>query len=402
MLMDSEVFAIMSLLNSYVYYNKEMDVSLAYEVLKILDRTTATYGYYIQGYQCKNSDERTQIINAIKQNTLLHVLRKYSPSKGSLKNYVNAIQKNILRINTKTVDIQKFLDALDARLELSDDAVDLQDIPKSNNGTSNFKKSFDDELVDELCEEEELFLDVEKLALEEPLSFIYLCDAIISKDTSVKNKYDKEFMQRTLNLMRTHKKFNDFVSDFYIHYGDIIINFMALEEKFDGIWKSYSKEVLENSHSKRLTLVGKNRRTASNIDPDLEPFNILGNSIVDGKEQRQILRVNYSYILEMVDEMYRTQNSPLRLCFKNNYILRTLAGEYSIINADIRSWVEYQKLELITNIISNLDAKLLGIGLDNLYLLSKPHYKVEPLNFIRYGIPLKITPEVITKEVRFV
>lgn len=401
MLYDSEVFVIMSLLNSYVYYNKEMDVSLAYEVLKILDKTTSTYGYYIQGYTCKNAEERRQIIDAIKQNTLLHVLRKYSPAKGSLKNYVNSIQKNILRVNVKTVDIEKFLDALDARLEGTEETVDLQDIPKSSSGLSN-KKTFDEELIDELCNEEELFLAVEKLALEEPLSFIYLCDAILSKDTSVKNKYDKLFMKRVLEMMRTYDGFNDFVSDFYLQHGDTIITFMTLEEKFDGIWKPYSKEVLENSKSKRLTLVGKNRRTASNIDPDLEPFNILGNNITGGKEERQILRVNYSSILEMVDEMFRTQNSPLRLCFKDNYVLRTLAGEYSIINVSIRDWVDVQKLELITNIVSNLDAKLLGVGLDNLYLLSKPHYKPSPLNFVRYSIPIKIVPEVITKEVRFV
>jgi hypothetical protein len=369
------------MLKSYSFMHKEIDIAFYYKVWDEIKKLK----WYFYKFAGVNAEEAMQ-------RTLMHTIVHFSPSKGNLSAYVKKLAREITKNNNREVLVD-FLENT-----LSDNNWD-EDYSSGSNIDVGSIQDFSSEVINDLVNtDDNRRVDIDKLALEFMDKFVILCDALIKHDTSTKY-YPDIFIQNCLKLNAKCKNFNKLCLDVYMEYGDDMRWFLELAENDTQIWREPDFTLLNSSYSKRLQLI--NLSTHEVVEnADVEPFRLMGN-LGTGASRKKIIKVNYSdlweYFCDLIDD---TETNELKFIIGNNYIIRTFGGSFSVLNADLFNLYNNVRVEILTNVIQDINGRILNIGSENLYLVCNGNMNKTEMSRTIHNHPFKLVYEDITDTIR--
>lgn len=318
------------------------------------------------------------------QRVLIHTLTHYNPDKGSLKYYILALAKNILRRNNKIC----FVDFLEQTVQEDMEEVNISGSNKNKGVMSENVSDFADDLVNDIYLSEDRYSDVAELALLQMDMFLMLCDALINRDSSTRY-YSDSFIKSCLKISKKCNNFNELCLRIYYEYNIEMKDFLSKDMDKYGTWKEADFVYIGKRTSKRVILVDNYGNTIT--DADKEYFSIKGN--ISGKK---IVKVGYNSIYEKILSLVDSDNTNcMKFFIGNQYIVRTLGGSHSIINPPLYNIYDLVLAEIVTNLLRDIDGILLCVGSENLYCLCNENKNIAiPDRRVR-GIDLHFNYEVV-------
>lgn len=291
------------------------------------------------------------------QRALLHTLTHYNPEKGSLKYYILALAKDIMRTNSKVFCVD-FLE------QITEENLESTQFEKSGTSRNIVKRvdDFSDELVEKIYMSQDRYDEVAELALLNMDMFTVLCESLKVKDSSTKY-YSEAFVSSCLRLSRICENFNGICISIYEDYGSDMKKFMSLGIDKVGKWREADFTYIGMHKSKRVTLINDTGKKVD--DADREKFRVKG--IL---KEKQIVKVRYielyERLLDLIDSRHTNQ---IKFIIGSKYVIRTLGGSLSIANPELYNIYDLVLMEILTNLLKDLNASLLNIGTECMYFL---------------------------------
>lgn len=315
----------------------------------------------------------------VMQLTLMHALTHYEES-GNLQAYIKSLARTMGKSDGKQIPTN-FLEETLASVEDNDYE------PKVDTGSIS---SFEPQIIEEVVKSNALE-SVQILALEYLDKFVVLCTALMNHDTTTKY-YPETFIKESLNLSRKYENFNSICLSLYQEYQDEIDWFLQLDEDND-CWKEADFSYIRNNLSRRIVLLSEDTEKPTN-DADSEPCFVKG----DLKNKR-IYKIPYEDIWEkQCDLLDSYEINEMKFILGNNYIVRTLGGSYSPLNADLFNYYDLVRSEIVTNILYETGGRLLNVGSKCIYILASDSVSIE--DKLVKGIQIKFNIIDVTDEMK--
>lgn len=325
-------------------YSFNEDIEYGDLYYRIWNTIQENKGYFLK-YCGRDADEAMQM-------SLLHSLTHFDPALGNLKYYILSLARDITRVGNKLV----FVDFLDRTLE-SEDELETR---KSNVDTGSIV-DFSDEVIHNMYLEIDKSDEIADLALSYMEMFLLLCESLITRDSST-TYYSKSFISECLDLSRKVVGFNDKCIELYETYGDAMKDFLSWGIK-DSDWREADYGLLSTRKSRKVVLVDDFGIPI--LDADKQVYKVSGR--LDGK---RIVRVRYSNIhYRMCSEIIKGDITKLKFSIGDRFIVRTYGGSVTLVNPNMVNVCELIKMEIITNILQDTNARYLNIGSDYIYML---------------------------------
>lgn len=350
------------MLKSYSFCkDSNVDSNMYYEIWKVINENKAYFYTY-----CRGEAEEAM------EKTLLHCLTHYNPNLGDLKFYILALARDIVRHKYKVVPV----DFLESTLESADSLEERS--PTVHLGNI---RDFSSDVIENLFLNVDRHTEVIDLALSNIPMFLNMCESIKSVDSSV-SYYSKEFKRECLNLMKRIPNFTNVCLQLYDKYSD---EMQAFWNGLDGLEK---QGWLEADYGRIKTSVSKKVIFADTF----------GNSIMDADRQdytvrgkmgdKLIVRVNYADLLNKMCMWVQMEQSPIRYSVEDRFIVRTFGGSITLPNPPLINIKELLKTEIVTNIVTDYNAKYINIGSKYIYLLVSEIKEVPKRSFFGFDIEL--------------
>lgn len=361
-------------MKSFAFMADEVEPSFYYSLKSELDGLK----YYFKRFAGANADEATQ-------RTLLHAITHFDSSKGDLPAYLKKLAREITKDNGRLVLVD-FLENT-----LTDDVEDTNRTPTVDTGRIS---DFSDDVIDKIDLECEDFQDIIFLALGFLEKFVLMCESIIARDTSVAY-YPEVFKQESLKLSKKYRGFNDICVRFYREHGSRIKEFLGYEECTDGVWREADYSQIRTSLSRRVLLLNKKTGSVVN-DADLEDF-VLSTPISSNNIKRYLIKVRYVDLFDkLADYLFEDNSNVLKFVLCDHYVIRTLGGSWSCIDADLYELCNLIRAEILTNILYETAGRVLNIGSECFYLLCTEKYGFDLKPRVKNGIKINLIAEDIT------
>ena len=350
------------MLQSFTYIlNSTVDQSLQCRVYNEIQKLRRYFYKF-----CRNkADECMEYVYFI-------VLENYSEAKGELTPYIKKLARESVKYVTHRREIcTEFLEDSVVEDDLAFEGVNNKVSYGSVNDFSN------NLLRNIIIDQNKRSYIIRDLVLSYPSKFIQLCESFINHDSSL-IYYPDSFKKQCLNLAKGCDSFKDICLSIYNDYKDLLLEFNIDEcaEEDNKYWRQYSKNIIDRDSSKRICLVNpKTKKIVEN--PDYENF-IINGSIGN----KRVIKVHYANAWEtMCDMVDSDTTNAIKLVIEDSYIIKTLAGSVSLVNADVYNYYDIFRGEILTNILSRVNAKVIGIGSENFYLLVDKNVEIniEPL-----------------------
>lgn len=361
------------MMQSFSYgYSTDIDGSLYYLLWSEIEKLRR----YFSKFCGQNTDEAMQA-------TLMHALTHYTEAKGEVSAYVKSLAREITKDNKKLI----FVDFLEQTL--ADDAEDSNK-PKVDVGSIS---DFSNTIVNSIMIESHKRKEIIELALCFIDKFMLMCEALINRDTST-NYYPDIFVKECLRLSRGCENFNQICISIYNEYRDEFVEFLSYDCKTEGVWRETDFPLIAQSMSKRVKLVDSYSGQVVE-DPDIEDFKLSGNL-----GDKRVLKVNYYDIWELMCNYIDTPDiNVMRFTIDDSYIVRTLGGSITVVNPDLFNMYDLCRTEILSNVLHDLNARCIGVGSENIYLLANKDGKKEIPKRVVKGIPIELIVEDITDSI---
>ena len=338
----------------------ELDSSLCYDAWTIIQK----FKFYFQKVSHGDGNE-------LMLSVLEHVLQHYNPDYGELAPYILSLSRTMSKRDVRVTPVDflewTLTDEIDRQASVSGNQADLVD-----------------EVMTRIDTTEDKVVAVIELALSNMTFFNLMCESMVNMSSTTKY-FPDYFRKSCLKLLSRcgGKKFTDICMYIYRKYKSDFNKFMGSDVENAGkAWRELDKGVIQRNTSKRIILVEK----GTNIpvkDPDKCEWEIQG---ILG--ERRILKVPYIDLMNiMIDFIDSDEINPIKFTIGESYICRTLGGSLSVVNTNLFYQYDNFKLELLTNLVYDLDARILVCGEESVYMLANKDYPQMPERVIR-GIPV--------------
>lgn len=362
------------MLKSFSFMPEEVDIAFYYDIQNEIEGLR----HYFYKFAKWNADEAIQ-------RAIMHAVNHFRPDKGSLRSYLKKLAREIVKENGKII------------------AVDFLEQTLSQDDTDGFAGSSPvvdlgrvSDFVNDIITDIELSVDrsveVEVLALEFMDKFVMLCEALLTYDTQTKYYPDVFVRQCFLIRGRCGDCFNDICIDLYLRYKDKFKWFLSLPEKTEGSWKESDFGLINRSIARKLTFVSP--VTGEEIeDADIDEFTIKG--VLE--KNRRIYRIRYYDIWEKMCDMIDEDGiNEMKFKIGDNFVIRTFAGSWSVINPDYFNEYDIVRAEIITNILSDTTGRLINAGSECIYIIYNPIYPIKESKRTVFGHNIDFVYEDIT------
>ena len=378
----------MQLLRSYSFAPKELNQAFICYVYKQVEALTP---YFIRFNSRSAVDEA-------KQRTVRNIIENYNPAAGSLKAYI--------KVNARKVMLEKLKDVPTEMVEVM--SVDnggrvnrnnhpnkyLTDITKEYIGGNKplvwgFTEDFSDEICNQFVPEYDIEDAVIDLALSFMDKFVFMCDALLRRDTSTAG-YSSKFISYAITLYRRNKNFVKASLYIYDLYKEDFDWFLSLKDSDEWIESNY--QIIDKNKSKRVKLVTPATAIAVD-DADVESWELSG-SIAD----KRLITVYYNDLWEtLCDKVDSFETNELKFIINDSYIIRTLGGSWSCSNVDCNNVYDNIRMEILTNVLRFLpNGRILNIGREKFYFLCDRLSAVNCIDMDIKGIHVHLDFEDIT------
>lgn len=358
------------MMHSFAYMNSfTISESLYYLLWNEIEKLRR----YFSKFCGQNTDEAMQ-------RTLMHALTHYNESKGEVSAYVKSLAREITKDNGKLI----FVDFLEQTLAESDD----DSKPKVDCGSV---QDFSVSVINSIMVSEHKRKEVVNLALCYIDKFMLMCESLITRDTST-NYYPEVFVRECIKLSRGCDNFNQICVSIYKEYKNQFIEFLGYNLKDDGKeWRESDFPLIKQSESKRIRLVDPSTKIVVN-DPDVENFKVLGNL-----GDKRLLKIRYYDVWEtMCDYVDEDGINVMKFTIDDSFIIRTFGGSITVVNPDLYNVYDLCRTEILSNILHDLNARYVGIGSENFYIITGKSGKKDLPSRVVKGLPIEFKVEDIT------
>lgn len=290
------------------------------------------------------------------ENTFFNAVENYAPDKGDLRSYIKSLAQTsykFLKRNTKEVSVDFLDDTVDSSRSLDDVGVSST---SSIVSTKDFSNKVVKEQVSESFVREAIIKDLMLPFLEDFLAF---GKAIKHTDTTRYNNYNEIFKKITFKFHREYSNFIPVFIKLYEEYKDNIHEFLYNDI---GKWKAMNTVAINKNRLSSIRFT--NPRGDIVHDPDLEDYSICGSL------NRPIYKVRYWDLWDRVcKDLEATTTNMFKLVVGDYYVLKTLSGCISVVNANISNFYDIVRDEILTTLLDK-GVKLVNIGSENFYITS--------------------------------
>lgn len=318
------------------------------------------------------------------QATLMHALTHYSEAKGEVSAYIKALARDITKDNGRLI----FVDFLEQTL--AEDDFDGSNKPKVDTGSiSDFSNTVVNNIMIETHKRKEII----ELALCFIDKFMLMCEALINRDTTT-NYYPDVYVRECIKLSRNCDNFNQICVSIYKQYRERFIKFLSYDLETEDVWRETDFPLISQSMSKRVKLIST--KTGYPIqDPDVETFKLVGNL-----GDKRVIKVGYYDVWEMMcDYVDSPSINVMRFTIEGSYIVRTLGGSVSVVNPDLFNIYDLCRTEILTNVLHDINARCIGIGSENFYLMINKDENIIIPNRMVKGLLIELPTEDITDSI---
>lgn len=329
-------------MKSVSFSKAEFDQTLCYEAWSAI----VQYRYFFYKVSRGDTDE-------LMMKVFEHIMTHYKPECGELVPYMISLARSMSKRDGKIVPC----DFLENTLS---DALDKQ---ASASGVSN---DMVDSILDGLDTTEEKFISVAELALGHMNFFNLMCEALINKSSATRY-FPEPYIKSCLALCKRcgGEQFNEICLHLYRKYKSKFNWFMSSSLEAEGSWRELDSGLINKNESKRVKIVKKGTDIPCK-DPDIEEWEIKGTL-----GNKRVLKIPYkdifNYIIDLIEE---DGINPIKFTIGSSYICRSLGGSLSVVNVSLFSQYDIFKLELLTNLIYDLEARHMAVGSECVYMLA--------------------------------
>jgi len=342
-------------------FNNEFDPILMYHIYT----ETLKLRAYFRKFSFGREDEAIQ-------RAIMHAMTHYKEESGDLVPYLKSLARTVMLDKDKKLDYVEYIeDASDILDDFSDLVIADYDSQKANS-------------------------DIIKLALTHMDRFNALCKDLNFGNTCAE-KYPKSFRQECLRLVKRFPHFNRECIKLYEMYGSYLEDFSEDIELNRGLWREMDELLINNRGSKRVVFL--NRVTKSPVqDADLEPLQIKG-KLVSESSTKRVIKIPYEQIWDTLCDMASEEGiNTIRFTIGDYYVIRTLAGSWSVINPDLFNIYDLIRSEILTNLLTDTYGRIISVGSRSMFFLVDSSFKSIPDRTVR-GINLKFEVFDITEDV---
>lgn len=316
----------------------------------------------------------------VKMRVFEHAVMHYSSDKGNLNAYLRKLIDTSVKPNMKYVPVDTVI--MDATVE--EGAQRLQEY------TGRYTERLEVQVEEAMIGKEEKFEKVANLALSNMHYFIMYAKQVIDKDTT-SNYFPESFKKETLKCFRfCGADFHKLVVYIYDKHRQGFEKFM--EDSPYGRNEAYKEldiEMINKSTSRRIMLVDSSTYIPCE-DPDTQDWVVYGNL---GKYR--IIKVPYRQLYDTLCDLIDEEGcNVLKYSLGETYIFRTLGGSLTLTNLSLFRMYDIVKNEIVTNMLYDYNARLLGVGSECVYLLQSPNengdYR-EPIDRVIRGFELRFS-----------
>ena len=316
---------------------------------------------------CGNKSQ--EAMNSVFYHVITHYDKK--KSKRGVKPYIKKLAREIEKKKFKDIPVN-FIEAL------SDNDLKTLETQQDKGLVGNVRKNLQitPDIADDVIED--IFLDipkdeeVAKFILSNMKMYITLCEALITKSLKT-SCYTKEFINEVNYMASITKNFPRLCLDYYNVIGDSLEEFLNLD-LMEKDWVEADYGILRKKNKRLVFINSDTHRPVEDIDLDDCVLNgLIGNQYV--------YRIDYfdlaKTLCDLIDD---EETNIMKYVLDENYVIKTLGGSLSIVNAKIEN--EYQLVidEIVTNILRRLvDTSLIDYGSHSCYVLSKDELNKEDL-----------------------
>lgn len=364
-----------------------------------------------KGLFIKLAYEYQKNVDSLMDDTFFWALTNYNPERGNIDGYINKLAKDIARGN-QVRDIP----TEDEQLQRNRD--------EGSNGTAHIERDVVQLAIQDIGDlKDECYAKVAELALGNIQDFCNLVESLINNDREKKSFENEFFKTLTFKYQKRYPDFIEVCKEIYEEYKPDIDIFLAYDKTNRGEFIELDRTIIQKSDSKRIKFKplsqkdedearelarieeekaraeGKLIIESDNIYMDPDKYSMrLANPVKNWSNKKHIYKVPYIHIVEyIIDEMCKDGTNPFRLTIGNKVIYRTLGGSVTLpVNnydySEIEDFVDVIKMELLTNILQDTQAKLIDIGSQCFYILytesNETNAKLEEKKIIK-GVPIK-------------
>ena len=160
-------------------------------------------------------------------------------------------------------------------------------------------------------------------------------------------------------------------------------------------WKEADYLLIQQCQSKRVTLISSSTGALVK-DADIEDWTINGNL-----NKKRVVKVSYSELWNRICDLVDSDDTnEVKFIIDNRYIIRTLGGSLSIINPNLYNAYDLVRDEILTNVLSDLNGRVLNVGSENFYLLFDDGFEDKIRERTVLGIPIELSYSDITDSIR--
>lgn len=335
------------------------------------------------------------------QKATYHTMYHFDNSKGELSDYLKKLARVISKNNDKSIPVDFLEDTL------SDDNLDNFDDTDNSSTESKLQSGkvsdFSNEVCERLSPETNIRNDIVELALGFMDKFLVFCDALKRHDTTTVY-YPDAFIKTGLRLSKISDNFTQECIDLYDEFKEDFEWFLELmeteEEKLKNSpnekrWKEADYLLIQQCQSKRVTLISSSTGALVK-DADIEDWTINGNL-----NKKRVVKVSYSELWNRICDLVDSDDTnEVKFIIDNRYIIRTLGGSLSIINPNLYNAYDLVRDEILTNVLSDLNGRVLNVGSENFYLLCDDGFEDKIRERTVLGIPIELSYSDITDSIR--
>lgn len=377
-------------LHSFTYIESlDIDPALMYKLNKVIEENEGIF------YTYNKTKER---VDEAKARALEHAIRKYNSEKDhtGMVAYIRTLAEHIMKKNKHEEMQVDFIEEVVS--DDDDDDVNFGDRRKrkTDNEKHQNYRDFTDTIHNDSERRTTMSTEVITFILQYLSEFLKICEAIITKNTTP-TYYRKEFKAEILKLGQKYKDLNQQLVNLYYEYGNEIQWFLDLEGKTSVVdrrnWKRANYKLIETRQSKKIKFV--NSVTGNDIiNADLETFKVKG-----GLNNYKVVKISYEDLYDdLLNRVEEADSNELKLVIRDFFLIRTLANSVSI-NTDYNAIYDLIKAEIVTNILTLTNCRLLNIGTESVYVLNETGEEITIQDMEVNGVKIHFDIEDITKEI---
>ena len=362
-------------MKSFSYAPQDFDGSLCYDIYQEVSRLQR---YFYKFCGRRRAPEAMQA-------TIYHAMTHYAPERGNLTPYIKKLAREIMKDNGRIVPVD-FLDQTVSDGQ-SGSGMDMSDAFTNLSHIDDISKNVIEKITMENADD----IKIVELALEFMHFFVLLCDSLLRKDTDTLY-FPDSFIDASLKIQKEMPDFSTRCLNLYSKYKTSFEKFLSVRANDKGSWREADCGFIQYRQSKRVKLVDENGVPYKDADSVDSGWGIWGKC-----GDKRVLRVPYLELYNILCDLIDEDGiNVVKFTIGYSYIIRTLGGSLSVINPILAYTYQLCKDEILTNVLFDLNARVLNVGSSHIYLLveNAPKYAIE--DRVIGGIPIHFDVEDIT------